>query len=122
MFHPSHSFNKHIKEITKIAFIHLCNIAKIQSSFLPIADAETLIHIFVSSRLNCCNVMFSGLPHASTKSLKMVQNSTATILTKTRKFDCITPILASLHWLPICVTSDIKVLLMTYKILNGHAP
>ena len=40
----------------------------------------------------------------------------------TRKFDHITPILASLHWLPITFRSDFKVLLLTYKALHGLSP
>ena len=31
----------------------------------------------------------------------VVQNAAAEVLTDTRKFDHITPILASLHWLPV---------------------
>ena len=68
-FNSTLSFDQHIKEITKIAFYHLRNIAKIRS-FLSTADAEILIHAFVSSRLDHCNAFFSGLSHESTKSLQ----------------------------------------------------
>ncbi|KAF7640585.1 hypothetical protein LDENG_00032240, partial [Lucifuga dentata] len=44
------------------------------------------------------------------------------ILTKTRKYDHITPVLASLHWLPVQARADFKVLLLTYKALHGLAP
>uniref|UniRef100_A0A4W6D5N5 Reverse transcriptase domain-containing protein n=1 Tax=Lates calcarifer TaxID=8187 RepID=A0A4W6D5N5_LATCA len=115
------SFDQHIKDITKTAFFHLRNIARIRS-FLSMADAEILVHAFVSSRLDYCNVLLSGLPRTSTKSLQMVQNAAARMLTRSRRFDHITPVLASLHWLPVHVRSDFKVLLMTYKILNGLAP
>ena len=115
------SLSAHIKNVTKIAFFHLRNIAKIRP-ILTLADAETLIHAFVSSRLDYCNVLFSGLPNSSLKNLQLVQNAAARILTNTRKFDHITPILSSLHWLPIQARSDFKVLLLTYKILNGLAP
>lgn len=40
-------------------FFHLCSRAKIQT-FLSMADAETLIHGFVSSRLDNWNVLLSG--------------------------------------------------------------
>lgn len=76
----------------------------------------------VSSRLDSCSVLLSGLLCASTKSLQMVLNAAAGILTRTRKFDHITPICASLHWLSVHVRSDCKVPLMTYKIVNGLAP
>ena len=102
-------------------FYHLHNIAKIRS-VLSTANAEIPIHAFVSCRLEYCNALFSGLPRESTKSLQMVQNAATRVLTRTRKFDHITPIVASLHWLPVHIQSDYKVLLMTYKIVHGLAP
>ena len=36
--------------------------------------------------------------------------------------DNITPVLASLHWLPVKARDDFKVLLLTYKALHGLAP
>ena len=96
-------------------------LSKIRPMLSP-ADAETLIHAFISSRLDYCNSVFSGLPKSTTRSLQLVQNAAARLLTRTRKFDHITPILASLHWLPITSRSDLKVLLLTYKALHGLAP
>jgi hypothetical protein len=46
----------------------------------------------------------------------------ARILTRTKKSDHITPVLASLHWLPVKVRADFKVLLLNYKALHGLAP
>ncbi len=34
----------------------------------------------------------------------------------------ITPVLESLHWLPVCFRIDFKVLLMVFKCLNGLGP
>ncbi|KAF7668630.1 hypothetical protein LDENG_00296260, partial [Lucifuga dentata] len=58
----------------------------------------------------------------ATRSLQLAQNTAARILTKTRKFDHITPILASLHWLPVQATADFKVLLLAYEASHGLAP
>ena len=49
-------------------------------------------------------------------------NTAARILTRTNKFDHITPVLASLHWLPFKASADFKVYLLTYKALHGLAP
>ena len=45
-----------------------------------------------------------------------------TMLTGTRKKDHISPILASLHWLPVKYRIDFKVLLLVFKALHGLAP
>uniref|UniRef100_A0A669B8C0 Reverse transcriptase domain-containing protein n=1 Tax=Oreochromis niloticus TaxID=8128 RepID=A0A669B8C0_ORENI len=114
------SFESHVKEITKTAFYHLRNIARIRQ-VLSSDTAEVLVHAFVSSRIDYCNALLSGLPKKSFRGLQMVQNAAARILTRTGKFEHISPVLNSLHWLPCQVRADFKVLLLTYKALNGLA-
>ena len=46
----------------------------------------------------------------------------ARIISKRRKFDHISPVLRELHWLPVEHRISYKILLLTYKALNGHAP
>ena len=41
------------------------------------------------------------------------------VQTRTKKVDHITPVLRSLHWLPVCQRTDFKILLLVYKTLNG---
>ncbi len=48
--------------------------------------------------------------------------SSSRILTRTRKSEYITPVLRSLHWLPVTFRIDFKVLLLVYKSLNGLGP
>ena len=97
------------------------NIAKIKS-FLSASDLEIVIHALISSRLDYCNSIYSGLNKKSISRLQMIQNSAARLLTNTKKRDHITPILAGLHWLPVSARCDFKILLITYKALNGLAP
>ena len=49
-------------------------------------------------------------------------NSTARLVSLSRKADHITPLLIDLHWLPVEQRINFKVLLFTYKIVNGLAP
>ena len=51
------------------------------------ADADILIHAFISSRLGDCNALFSRLLFESIKCLQMVQNAAAKVLTCTRTCD-----------------------------------
>ncbi len=77
---------------------------------------------FMTSRLDYCNALLGGCPASSINKLQVVQNAVARVLTRSGKYDHITPILQSLHWLPIKYCISYKILLLTYKALNGLAP
>ena len=49
-------------------------------------------------------------------------NSVLSSSNKFKMFYHITPVLASLHWLPVKARADFRVLLQTYKALHGLAP
>ena len=121
LFDPSLSFDSHIKSITKSAFFQLRNISRLRPS-LSDTSAETLIHAFVTSRLDYCNAVLYGVPNKSLARLQLVQNSAARILTRTKPWQHITPTLQNLHWLPITHRITFKILLLTYKSLHGLAP
>ncbi len=115
------SFENHISHVTKTAFFHLRNIAKLRN-MLTVSDAEKLVHAFMTSRLDYCNALLGGCPASSINKLQIVQNASARVLTRSRKYYHITPILQFLHWLPIKFCISYKIVLLTYKALNDLAP
>ncbi len=115
------SFSSHVKAVTKSAYYHLKNIARIRC-FVSSQDLEKLVHAFITSRVDYCNGLLTGLPKKSIRQLQLIQNAAARILTRTRKSEHITPVLRSLHWLPVTFRIDFKVLLLIYKSLNGLGP
>ncbi len=133
------SFSSHVKAVTKSAYYHLKNIARIRC-FVSSQDLEKLVHAFITSSVDYCNGLLTGLPKKTIRQLQLIQNAAARILTRTRKSEHITPVLRSLHWLPVLrslhwppvlrslhwlpVTFriDFKVLLLVYKSLNGLGP
>ena len=121
IFDPSLSFQSHIKSVTKSAFHHLKNISRLRSS-LSDSVTETLIHAFVTSRLDYCNGVLSGVPSKTLDRLQYVQNSAARVLTRTKPWQHITPTLIHLHWLPVKFRIQYKLLLLTYKSLHALAP
>ncbi len=56
------NFQSHINHITRSAFYHLKNISKFRG-FLSKSDSKKLIHAFITSRLDYCNGLFTGLPN-----------------------------------------------------------
>lgn len=121
MFDNVLNMNDHITSICKSASFQLYKIGKIRN-YLTQEAAAQLIHAFVTSRLDYCNSLLSGLPLASLYRLQRIQNIAARILTRTKKFDHITPVLKSLHWLPIHLRIKFKILLLCYRTINGLAP
>jgi len=104
------SFKNHISYVTTKAFFNLRNIANLRN-MLSVSDAEKLTHAFMTSRLDYCNGLLAGCPASSINKLQLVQNAAAGVLTRSRKYDHITPILSSLPWLPIKSRINYKVLL-----------
>ena len=94
------NLEKHVMNTCKTAFYHLRNIAKIRNC-LSQDNAETLVHAFISSKLDFCNALLYGLPQSVIDRLRYVQNCAARLVTRTRSSEHITPVLRSLHWLPV---------------------
>ena len=120
-FNRHMSLDQHVTNICKACFFHLCNIAKIRE-YLSTADTETLVPAFITSKLDSCNSSLYGLPKSMIGRLQNVQNSAAPLITRNKKSDRITPVMKRLHWLPIKQRIVYKILLITYKALNGLAP
>ncbi len=78
------SFENHISHVTKTAFFHFRNVAKLRN-MLSVSDAEKLVHAFMTSRLNYRNVLLGGCPASSTNKLQIVQIASARVLTRSRK-------------------------------------
>ncbi len=78
-----------------------------------------LIHAFMTSKLDYCNALLGGCSACLINKLQMVQIAAARVLTRIRKNDHISPVMSTLHWLPIKHRKDFKFLLITYKALNG---
>ena len=91
---------KHVNNICKGAYYQIRNIGLIRK-YLDIDTTKTLVHAYVTSRLDYCNSLLYGIPKELTNKLQRVQNTAARLVTRTRKYDHITPVLKDLHWLPI---------------------
>lgn len=72
--------------------------------------------------LDYCYAFFVGISQASVACLLVVQKAAARFLSGASKREHITPILASLHWLPVHLQIQIKIILFVFKFLNGCAP
>ncbi len=76
-------FQKEVTAVTK-SYYHLKNIAII-ISFVCSQDLKKLVHAFITSSVDYCNGLLTGLPKKANRQLQLIQNAAARILTRTRK-------------------------------------
>ena len=80
---------------------------------------ETLVHAFVTFKLDNCNSqLLHELPKYLIQRLQSVQNCVARLVTRTFKFAHNTLVLRVLYWQRIVF----KILLLTYKSVNNLVP
>ena len=89
---------------------------------LSLSNATLVANALVTSRLDYCNSLYRSLSRADLKKLQCIQNSLARIVTKHSRYSHITPVLRSLHWLPIQYRSMFKTAMLVYKFLHSGLP
>ena len=115
------SMKAQASSICRSVHFHLRNIGAIRR-YLTYDSTAMLIHSLISSRLDYCNSLLAGIPDQQFSRLQKVQNTAARILTMKGRHDHITPLLIDLHWLPVLLRVEFKILLLTFRILHGLAP
>ena len=91
----------HVTAVSKAAFCSIRNIGRIRQHLTRNA-AETIIHAFVTSRLDSNNsLLYIWNYNITTLSPSTIAEYSRRIITYTKRTDHITPVLADLHWLPI---------------------
>lgn len=81
-----------------------------------------VVHALVTSCLDYCNALYVGLPLKSARKLQLAQRSSARLQTGASYRERTTPLLQQLNWLPVCFRIQFKVLVMTFKALDGSGP
>ena len=121
IFDSHMSMCKHVAAVCKSAYFHLRCIRSIRH-LLDENTTMTLVHAFVTSRLDNGNALLHKLPGYLLDDLQKVQNCAARLVVKASKYDHITGILKDLHWLPVRQRIQFKILLMVFKGLHNMAP
>ncbi|KAK3556297.1 hypothetical protein QTP70_007037 [Hemibagrus guttatus] len=115
------SFSSHVTNVTRSCWFLLYNIRRIRP-FLSTQATQVLVQSLVISRLDYCNSLLAGLPLNAIRPLQMIQNAAARLVFNLPKFAHTTPLLRSLHWLPVAARIRFKTLMLAYKAKNGPAP
>jgi len=93
----------------------------IRRSLMP-DSTRALVHAFASCRLDYCNSLLAGVADVHLSRLQSVQNAAARLVSGARRHDHITPILATIHWLPVHERVTFKTAVLVWKCLHDVAP
>ena len=118
MFDSQLCMAPHVKSVVKRSSFHLSNIVKARHVLTEDAT-KTVLQSLVMSRFDYCNALLIGIQQDLISKLQGgLQNSAARIVSRTRKYEHITPVLIELHGLSIKFCIQLKVQLLVYKALN----
>ena len=110
----------HISKTCNSAFYYLYNLRCIRK-YVSKDNTKTLIHAFISTRVDYCNSLLYGLSEYQLNKLQCVQNMCARLICNESKYCHTTPLLVDLHWLPVKFRIEFKILLIVFKIFMGFA-
>ena len=115
------SMNSHISRMLQAGFSALRQIRSIKKC-LSYDSLKTFAVALIVSRIDYCNTLFAGLPEKQLCRVQSFINTTARLITGTRKFDHITPVLKMLHWVKVRDRVVYKILLLIFKCSLGYGP
>ena len=116
------SLNNQISANVKSCFFQLRQLKHVRKS-LTRENVKTLLHAFVTSRIDYCNALLVGLPQYQLNRLQSVLNAAARLYSNTSKYSHVSSILRDdLHWLRIPERITYKLCLTVYRCLHGLAP
>ena len=99
----------------------LCQISRVRHLFTkPVLS--TILNSLIFSKLFYCSTVWAGTSKQNLQKLQLVQNFTVRVLTVTKKFDHISPVLRELGWPSIKDQLLVRDTTQVYKIVNGLAP
>ena len=106
----------HITTVCKASYFHLKNIRSLRP-YLSREALLTVTHSFITAHIDYCNGLLYGITEHNINRLQRIQNCAARLITNTKKYDHITPVLYTLH--SITQRVQYKILLLTYVTFRG---
>ena len=94
------SMKQHISSLCRTMSLALKRIASI-CLFLSNSSTKKLVVSMITSRLEYCNAIFTGVADEQITRIQKIQNNATRLIFKKSKRDHVTPLLKELHWLPV---------------------
>ena len=112
---------KQISNVCKSCFHYLRKLFSCKL-YLDFEQRILFVRCFILSKLDYCNSLYLGLPDYLIRKLQRVQNVSARFIFSKKKSERTSPLLKSLHWLPIKQRIEFKTGCLMHKVKHGNAP
>jgi len=121
VFEKTMSFKRHISKVCQNAYYELRRISSNRHYLSPDAT-KILVCSLVLSRLDYGNALLAGSYEYLLDKLQKVQNNAARLIFKSSKKNHVTPLLRSLHWLPVRSRIKYKLSCISFSYFSGTGP
>ena len=121
VFRKGLNFTHFVSQIIQSSNFHLHAIRQARK-FLPFDTAVALIISLVLSRIDYCNSLLCRLPNCLISKLQSLQNRAAKTALQADYYSSSHTCLDRLHWLPVVLRAQFKLLWLTANILYFNQP
>ena len=111
----------HVSKSTSTTYLNLKNIQRIHPH-LDLDSAKVITKAVVLSKLDYCNAILLGTSEFLLDKLQHIQNMACRVVANLCKFDHVTPITSSLHWLRIRECITYKIACLMHGCQHGNTP
>jgi len=116
------SLQHHVSNVSATSFYWFRQLRRVRRS---LESSATLVHTFVTSRVDQCNAILAEATKSVTDTLQRVMNAATRVVSDTRKFDRgLTQILYDdlKHWLDVTARVMYKLGIIMHRCRHGKAP
>ena len=114
------NFKKHISKVCR-SYYHIRDLRRLRRC-LTAAVTKTIATSLVSNKLDYCNSILYNIRNREINKVQSVQNCLARVVTRSPRFCSVTPLLKSLHWLPVQFRIKYKICTLKYKVIHSCQP
>ena len=115
------NFKQHITSKARTAALSMFNLKKLRRH-LDRRNCLKIANALIFSHMDYANSVFINLPKVTMHPFQRIQNMTAKVILGVSKFSSTTEALKELHFLPVSVRCEYKLLVLVFKCLHNLAP
>ena len=121
IFDSSMTMCDHISALSRSIHWQLYNLNRIRK-YLDTETCHNIVRTLILSKLDYCNSLMYGIDKKLLHRLQVLQNRCARLILRQPTRAHASPLLHSLHWLPIAQRIEFKVLVITFKAFHLNSP